>query len=368
MARRNRRRKSDLSLNQIPFLLVLCFLLVLAGCNSGEKTSNVKPQIIKLSGNTQGTTYSIICTDTIDITSEEIDETLRQFDLALSTYIPESIISKLNDAPVGKFEYQDIYNYFNNCVYVSKEVFKLTNGAFDPTVYPLLDAWGFFKDVEFIPDTNTIDSILTSVGFDDDIHFSFDDLSPKRTSAVIKNTPGSKLVFNAIAQGQAVDVLCHLLEWKGAKNYFVEIGGEIRVKGKNPDQKLWTIGIDEPIENSTASNREIMKIIQLDNKAVATSGSYRKFYERDGRKYSHTINPKTGYPVQHQLLSVTVVSDNCAMADGLATAFMVMGTDNVIQFLKDGSVPGVDVFLVYNNSKNRLETFMTNGFKTLILE
>ena len=367
MGKRNRKRRFNLSLIAFSILLLL-------GCtNHSEKVGPTKEKApvsgsISYYGNTQGTTYAILCSDSIILNQEEITQTLHDFDMMLSTYIPESVLSRLNASGKGRFEYQDSMNYMNDCLMISKKVYDLTNGAFDPTVFPLLEAWGFLKDTDVIPDSAKIRSILAYTGFNENQHFSFTTGDTAVNSIIYKRTASAKLVFNAIAQGQAVDVIAKLLESKGAKNYFVEIGGEIKVKGRNSEGKLWSIGIDKPIEHSNAGNREIMEIIQLNNKSVATSGSYRQFYEKDGQKYSHTIDPKTGYPVQHQLLSVSVVADNCALADGLATAFMVMGTDRVIEYVKAHPDLNVDVYLIFNNSKNRLETYMTNGFKNLILE
>jgi thiamine biosynthesis lipoprotein len=334
-----------------------------------EKQSNSKLPL-QFYGNTQGTTYSIIINDDIDITHNEIDELLHQFDLALSSYIPQSILSQLNNAPAGQFVYRDSFNYFNRCLKQSQNIYKLSNGAFDPTVYPLVDGWGFMKDLHNVPDSSVVDSLLRLVGFNNGKHFTFkpsnsDSILEK--SYIIKRTPNAKLDFNAIAQGLSVDVIYEELEKRGAKNFFVEIGGEIRVKGKNAEGNYWRIGIDKPIEKSTANTREIQEIVEVKNKAIATSGSYRKFYEKNGIKYSHTLNPKTGYPVTHSLLSVTVVADNCALADGLATAFMVMGPDKTVKFVKSSIIDNIEVYLIFNNTKGRIETYQSKGFKQLIL-
>ena len=248
----------------------------------------------------------------------------------------------------------------------------MTNGAFDPTVYPLVDGWGFMKDIENIPDSSVVDSLKALVGFQPGYHFKFmynhteGDTVP--ANKILKRTPQAKLDFNAIAQGQAVDEIAKLLESRGSENYFVEIGGEIRVKGKNREGEFWRIGIDKPIENSTAEDRELQEVVQLNNKSIATSGSYRKFYEKNGVKYSHTLNPKTGYPVKHSLLSVTVVANSCALADGLATAFMVMGTQKTIQFLKDHPELDIEAYLIFNNDKGRMETYYTRDFRDMFIE
>ena len=166
----------------------------------------------------------------------------------------------------------------------------------------------------------------------------------------------------------AVDVLAELIESKGGENYFVEIGGELKVKGKNKDGVFWRIGIDKPIEHSDQNNRELQEIIEVNNKSVATSGSYRKFYIKNGEKYSHTLDPKTGYPVKHNLLSATVVADDCALADALATTFMVLGLDDSKEFLKTHDSLNVDAYLIFTNDKDRLETFYTKGFARMITE
>lgn len=355
------------------FLLPLFIFLVACGSGKSDDQTTVEEiEAIEFYGNTQGTTYAIIINDPVDIERDEIEELLANFDLALSAYIPNSILTRLNEAEAGELEYQDKFGYFNDCYLLSQDVYQLTNGAFDPTVYPLVDGWGFMNDVENVPDSSTVDSLRALTGFSNGYHFNFlfeaneNDTFP--ASKIIKNTPGAKLDFNAIAQGLAVDMVGELIEKKGGKNYFVEIGGEIRVKGKNGSGDLWRIGIDKPIEGSDAENRELQEIIQLDNKSVATSGSYRKFYEKNGVKFSHTLDPRTGYPVKHSLLSATVVAESCALADAMATALMVMGPDKGKQFLKSNPDLDIEAYLIYQNKKDRLEVFYTKGFRHLITE
>ncbi|HIP35836.1 MAG TPA: FAD:protein FMN transferase [Crocinitomix sp.] len=357
-------------------VLTIIFMIACNSSNQNKQTEQIKTQEtsinpLQLYGNTQGTTYSIIVNDNIKITHDEIDQLLHQFDLALSSYIPQSILSQLNNAPAGTFTYRDSLNFFNRCLKQSQYIYELTNGAFDPTVYPLVKGWGFMEDIQNVPDSSTVDSLLKLIGFNDGHHFTFKPYQPDSTlenSFIIKNTPQAKLDFNAIAQGLSVDVICEELDKRNAKNYFVEIGGEIRVKGKNSEGHYWRIGIDKPIEKSNAQTREIQEIISLNNKAVATSGSYRKFYEKDGIKYSHTLNPKIGYPVKHSLLSATVVANNCALADGLATAFMVMGVEKTVKFIKSKKIDDIEVYLIFYNTKGRIETYQSKGFRTIILK
>jgi thiamine biosynthesis lipoprotein len=336
--------------------------------DSTETLSPIKP--IEFYGNTQGTTFAVLCNDNIEISIEEIEDVLHNFDLALSSYIPNSTLTHLNEAAAGEFNYEDEFGYFNRCYDLSTEIYELTDGDFDPTVYPLVDGWGFMKDIENVPDSATVDSLRALLGFQKGFHFTFLNEVPKTDTIseylIVKNTPGAKLDFNAVAQGLAVDVLAELLTSKGAKNYFVEIGGEIRVKGRNKEGELWRIGIDKPIEDSSVEDREIQDIVNLDNRSIATSGSYRRYYEKDGIKYSHTLDPKTGYPVTHSLLSATVIANSCGYADALATAFMVKGTDESINFLKGHRDLDIEVYLIFTNNKGRIETFYTKGFKRMI--
>lgn len=357
--------------------LLALFLLLIAACSnppSAEIEESELPQDhTSFYGTTQGTTYSVIVNDPITISQAEIDEVLHQFDLALSTYVPQSTISVLNASPAGTYIFPDEFGYFEDCYKRSLGVYDSTGGLFDPTVFPLVEGWGFFKDMTEVPDSNKVVELRSLTGFQRGNHFEMIADIPEETDSInlfkmIKRTPNAKLDFNAIAQGQAVDVLCELIESRGGKNYFVEIGGEIKVHGKNAESEYWRIGIDKPIEDPNAQERVIYEIVQIENKAIATSGSYRKFYEKDGVKYSHTLNPKTGYPVQHSLLSATVIADNCALADAYATALMVMGAEEGIQFVKDHPKLNIEVYLIFNNNKNRLETYYTQGFMEMVVD
>ncbi|MDA7804201.1 FAD:protein FMN transferase [Crocinitomix sp.] len=341
--------------------------------SSAVQKDNVSPdRTIQFYGNTQGTSYAIVCNDPIEFTQKSADDIFRNFDLALSGYIDSSVVTKLNVAPAGDFFYTDKFNYFNRCYQLSQVVYELTNGDFDPTVYPLVDGWGFMKDIENVPDSATVESLRSLIGFDDGMHFKYlwditEEGDTITANHFVKRTPGAKLDFNAIAQGLSVDVIAEELERLGASNYYVEIGGEIRVHGLNSDGVVWRIGIDKPIERSTEETRSLQEVVKVDNRAIATSGSYRKFYEKDGVKYSHTLNPKTGYPVNHTLLSATVVAQNCAMADAMATSFMVMGTDGTISFLNAHPELDVEVYLIYMNANQEYETYYTPGFGEMIV-
>jgi thiamine biosynthesis lipoprotein len=357
----------------ILFYIIGVFTLFLS-CNSNSKSNafvDEEKDYISFYGNTQGTTFSIICNDAVEVTRDEIVNKLAAFDRALSSYIPNSIISQINNAPKGVISYRDSSGFFNTCYAQSKIIYELTEGAFDPTVYPLVDGWGFMKNPNNFPDSAKVDSLLALVGFKEGKHFkrledTVDSLG-NTISHIYKNTDGAKLDFNAIAQGYSVDILAQLLEEKGAKNYFVEIGGEIRVKGLNTEGVLWRIGIDKPVDNSNADNRTIQDIIQLKDKSVATSGNYRKFYEKNGVKYSHTLNPLTGFPVQHSLLSATIVAENCMLADAYATVFMVMGPDKAINFMYKHPELGLEVYLFFVNDKGENEVYYTKDFRDRVV-
>jgi thiamine biosynthesis lipoprotein len=305
---------------------------------------------IAVTGYAQGTTYSVkyINNDGINY-QRAIDSLLIEIDNSMSTYQKKSLISKFNQAD-SIFE---VDNLFIDVLTISKKVYEVSGGAFDPTVAPVVNAWGFGFENLNTTDSLTIDSLLAFVNFNDIII---------KKNKVIKKRKGIMLDFNAVAQGYTVDVLGDLLESKGITNYLVEVGGELKAKGLNMQDTLWRVGIDRPLPN--LKERELEAIVSLENKALATSGNYRKFYEKDGMKYSHTINPKTGYPVQHNLLSATVITDGCGYADAYATAFMVMGLEKSKEFLNQHQE--LDAMLIFSDKDGNLQTFITEGLKKYI--
>ena len=267
-----------------------------------------------------------------------------------------SIISKINKGDTTVVPDR----YFTDVFKRSKEVSERTNGAFDPTVAPLVNAWGFgFTEGIQKVDSIIIDSLLKYVDYR---------LVDIENDRLVKDTSGLqdinaanmiKLDFNAIAQGYTVDVLAEMLNSKAIENYMIEVGGEVRSKGKNQNDELWRIGIDKPEEG--VKDRDIIAIIELNNRSLATSGNYRKFYEKNGVKYSHTIDPKTGYPVRHSLLSATVIASDCITADAYATAFMVMGIDKARVFLQENEDIGLEAYFVYSGPKGEWESYFTAG-------
>ncbi len=311
-----------------------------------------------ISGDTQGTTYTVIIVDDMGkIKRSEIDAELRNFDLSLSTYIDESVISKINNSD-SSIVISDPFHFFKKCYLESQHIYKVTEGKFDPSVFPLVKGWGFMNDLETPLAQNQIDSILNFVSFEEgryhQIEFQNDEI------AVTKSNPNFKLDFNAIAQGLSVDVIYDFIEKKGCENFYVEIGGELKVKGYNKNGTSWNIGVDSPIENLKTRERDT--IIHVSDKAIATSGNYRKFYVKDGVKYSHTLNPSTGKPVTHSLLSATVIADKCSTADAYATVFMVVGTEGALEFVREHPEEKLEVYLLYANKNGDIEHVMSDGF------
>jgi FAD:protein FMN transferase len=328
---------------------VIALFILLQGCNQS------KPILVKIEGNAQGTTYHIsyLAHGGINLKAE-VDSILRKLDSSLSTYLPVSIISRVNqnDSLVTVDE------HFEKVFNKSREVSVNTIGAFDITIAPLVNAWGFGFSKKENVDSLLIDSLLPLVDY-------------KKVALVDGRVAKQKqeilIDFNAIAQGYSVDVLASFLSSKGIENFLVELGGEIVAKGKkNGDE--WQVGIDLPVEGPVA-DRTIGAIIPLLNRAMATSGNYRKFYEEDGRKYAHILDPKTGYPARREILSATVLAPDAMTADAYATAFMVMGLKNSEQFLKEHPALELDVYFVYDDagiwktytSNSKLQVVKTNN-------
>ena len=238
----------------------------------------------------------------------------------------------------------------------SQEISEITQGAFDPTVKPLVDAWGFGTARRDSLTQVPVDSLLKFVGMDKFQLSENDD-----TSSISKLISMAQLDFNGIAQGYSVDVVSNFLLSKKISGHLVEIGGEVITKGRNSEGEKWKVGVDRPVAHRDKD--KLQAIVKLENKALATSGSYRKFYMKNGKKFSHTIDPTTGYTVDHNLLSATVVTDDCMSADAFATAFMVFGVDKTIAFLKAHQQLGIEVYLIYEDEAAGLKTYISAGLK-----
>ena len=297
-----------------------------------------------------GTTYHIRYNATQNF-DKEIAEELHRIDTIFSLFKENSLLSRFNRGEdTGKGN-----QLFAEVIKLSLEVSRETDGAFDITVAPLVNAWGFgFKNKQPLSAAQ-VDSLRKFVGYQ---HLSFDGKELK------KDIPNLQIDCGAVAKGYAVDRIAKLLSDKGCQNYMVEIGGEVVVKGKNDKGKKWRIGINKPIENASASNEEVQTLLSLSNCGIATSGNYRNFYIKDGKKYAHSIDPKTGYPVQHSLLSATVITNSCAKSDALATSFMVMGLEKAQAFVQKHK--DVHVYFIYADEKGNYKVWMSNGIKPMI--
>ncbi|WP_297336658.1 FAD:protein FMN transferase [Algoriphagus sp.] len=305
---------------------------------------------INFSGQTMGTSYQITYLDQEGRNFQtEIDSLLAVFNQSLSTYIPDSELSRFNAGDTLNFNLP----YLPQVLEGSKKVFELTGGAFDPTVGPLVNSWGFGPGGPQLKDSVEINDLVRLVGFD---QINWDQ------NQVRKEVSGLYLDFSAIAKGQGVDVIADFLLEKGIENLLVEIGGELVARGVNDKGELWKVGVNRPEEEATAS--ELFSIIALDNRGMATSGNYRNFYVRDSIKISHTINPKTGYPVTHNLLSATVLAKDCMTADAFATAMMVMGTEEAIALAN--RLDEIDVFLIYSQDDGSYGTYLSERLKPYV--
>jgi len=265
--------------------------------------------------------------------SEQIEAEFRKFSLSLNPFNPNSIISKVN-----RNEEVEVDDWFITVFNKAMEVSERSNGAFDATVSPLINLWGFgFKNADSVSQA-AIDSIMPFIGYRK---------IRLEGRKVIKSDPRVELNFSAIAKGFASDVIGQLLEREGVKNYMVEIGGEVAVKGVNPHGECWTIGINKPEDDSTGRRNDIIdnKLRLCDKSGLATSGNYRNYHIRDGKKYSHTIDPKTGYPTENTLLSATIIAPDCMTADAYATAFMALGIEAAGRMAEQ--LPEIDYLLIY---------------------
>jgi len=324
------------------YLFFVVFILFVA-CN------NTKSNLEVLQGNAIGTTYSIkYITPNNSNFKLKIDSIIKAVNKSTSTYIPSSDISKINRGDTTII----VDDIFEEVFRKSEKIYNETAGDFDPTVGVLVNAWGFGPSAKFNNlDSLKIDSLLTFVGFNKV------SLINKK---VTKLYPEIYFDFNAIGKGFLVDIIGRQFEAANIKNYMVEIGGEIRVRGKNQKGELWKIAIENPNEDGT---RSFATVIQLKDEAMATSGNYRKYRtSADGKKYVHTINAKTGYASESNLLSASVITNgDCADVDGYATAFMAMGFEKTKAFLEKHNQ--LKAFLIYADKNGELKTFKSENFE-----
>ena len=277
----------------------------------------------------------------------EIEAALQQVDNSLTPFNKQSVITRVNNN-----EDLEVDSLFAHVFLLAKEISTETHGAFDITVAPLVNAWGFgFKNAINVTDT-TIDSLRQFVGTD-----KIDLIDGK----IVKKDPRTILDCSAIAKGFGVDCVARLLDSKGVKNYMIDIGGELVMKGQNPKMETWRIGINKPIDDSLSVNQELQTVLEITDAGLATSGNYRNFYYKDGKKYAHTIDPRTGYPIQHNILSSTVVAKDCATADAYATSFMVLGLDSARIICN--AHPELDAYFIYSKEDGTTGIYFTEGMK-----
>ena len=319
-------------------------LVLLASCER-------QPQKMVLEGLAQGSYYAITYFDDQGRDFQQgIDSIFHAVDLSVNLWVDSSVICKVNrNEEVGLD--QIFIDNFN----IAQEAAKLSDGYFDPTISPLVKAWGFGTESgEWrVESGKLIDSLRQLVDYR---KIRIED------GRVIKDNPAMQLDFNAVAQGYTSDLIAAYLESQGIKNYLVDTGGEIMAKGGKPDGKPWVVGIEKPAENWD-SEQIVQTRVPLRDRGLVTSGSTRKYVERDGKRYSHCIDPTTGWPVDHQVLSVTVLAENAVWADALASICMVMGMEKSLPIIE--GMDSVEAYYIFVNDNNELETFATEGFETL---
>ena len=320
-------------------------LSVLASCGR-------QPKKMVLQGLAQGSYYAITYFDKENRNFQhEIDSVLHAVDMSVNLWVDSSVISKVN-----RNETVELDSIFIDNFNIAQEAARLSDGYFDPTISPIVAAWGFSNKTGDSLTPQLIDSLLLLVNYNN---------VRIENGKVVKEDPAMQLDFNAIAQGYTSDLIAAFLESRGIKNYLVDTGGEIMARGGKPNGQPWIVGIEKPADNKD-SEQVVQTRIAVRDKGVVTSGSTRKYVERDGKRYSHCINPKTGYPVEHHVLSVTVTADNATWADALASICMVMGLEQSQPLIK--SMEGVEAYYIFVNEKNELETYATEGFQKLIVD
>ena len=332
---------------RIKILFAIVVFTSFFGCN------NTPSKYIYNNGFVYGTMYSIVyeSPNGVDF-QDEITEKFNEYTMMFSTYEEESIISKINNN-----EPTELSPEFITCFNRAMEISEITIGAFDITAGPMVNAWGFGPEAKKAMTQEKVDSLIAITGYHK---------VRLENGRIIKENPNMKLDMSAIAKGYTSDLIGDFLAEKRCKNYMVEIGGEVVAKGKNERGKTWTIGITKPDEDDPFGNSEIQAKVSLPDHALATSGNYRNYYIENGKKYAHTIDPKTGYPVQHSILSSTVLAVNCMTADAFATAFMVLGVEAGIEIVE--RTPEIDVYFVYADEDGDSKVFMTEDFKKRIVE
>ena len=327
---------------QVPFLLFLIIGTVVI--------LKKQPPFRTNEGMVFGTIYKITYQHDDDL-QEDIKQALMEVDNSLSPYNPNSIITRINHN-----EDTTLNAHFTHVYGLAQQISAETEGAFDITVAPLVNAWGFgfTHSIDIAP--NVIDSLRQFVGYQK---------TRMEGGKIVKDDERLMLDCSAIAKGYGVDVVARTLDQKGVKHYMVDIGGEVVLKGKSTRMKDWRIGINKPIEDSLSVNQELQTILEISDIGMATSGNYRKFYYKDGKRYAHTIDPRLGTPVQHNILSATVLAKDCTTADAYATAFMVMGLEKALDFCQKH--PELNAYFICDGEGESYEIHYTPGMEKYIV-
>ena len=328
---------------QVPFLVLLIIGTVVI--------LQKQPPFRTNEGMVFGTVYKITYQHADDL-QNDIKQALMEVDNSLSPYNPNSIITRINHN-----EDTLLNEHFTNVFNLAQQISAETDGAFDITVAPLVNAWGFgFKhSIEIAPEV--IDSLRSFIGYQK---------IKLENEKIVKEDERTMLDCSAIAKGYGVDRVARLLDKKGVQHYMVDIGGEVMLKGKNPRMKMWRIGINKPVEDSLSINQELQTILEVSGIGMATSGNYRKFYYKDGKRYAHTIDPRIGTPVQHNILSATVIAKDCTTADAYATAFMVMGLEKAKAFCEEH--PELDAYFICDGEGDSYEIHYTPGMERYMIK
>lgn len=340
----------DLLKYSIKALTTLVFAIIVGACQT-TPTSYIKNVA---SGGALGTSYSITFLSSNEFNMDtEIDSVFEVINNSMSTYLASSDISRINSGDSTVV----VDNLFRDVFVLADKVYKETNGYFDPTVGSLVNAWGFGPGVSIPMDSTKVDSLLQITGFNK--------VELLDNGRIVKKDPRIYLDFNAIAKGYAIDQIANLMEVSQIENYLIEVGGEIVAKGTNKiKQKPWVVGIDDP---QIEQGRRLKITLQLKDKAMASSGNYRKYRidSLTGEKYVHTVDPKTGYTKNGKILASSVISNTCAEADAYATAFMAMSLEQSKEVIKNNRE--LEVYIIYLTNENTVAEYMTGGFKKLIL-
>ncbi|WP_303181555.1 FAD:protein FMN transferase [uncultured Butyricimonas sp.] len=323
--------------------IIICVLIACAGCQRNMYRFT--------EGTVYGTTYHISYKSDKDYAAE-IRREMERVNGSLSMFNKKSTIARLNRGETDRTD-----SLFVRLFAKAAEIHAKTGGAFDITVAPLVNAWGFGYKNERLPLAEKVDSLLRYVGME---KLKIED------GRLVKAVEGIQMDASSIAKGLGVDLVAEFLEGQGVRDYMVEIGGEVRVKGQSNKSRPWHIGIDKPIDDEAASRRELQFVLEMGEGALATSGNYRRFYVVDGKKYSHTINPKTGFPVQQDILGASVYAPTCMEADAYATAFMVLGMEKAKEIVEAN--PSVEACFIYQNEQGEREVWVSEKLKTLILK